>query len=363
MKKIALLFALTIISFSITAQPRKVTSHEVISSVSELSTRSNARTTAIGDTIHLSHIGVHDTLALYKYADGGYVTGTNSNGDRGFAERYDFNGNDSSMRVLGVMAQFGGKVNPSTTNTVSFKLWAISAPTVITSSLVYEGFPKNSFDTLVVPFTQLGIGSASDTLKSFYFDTASITLNGSFFVGYDMNYALSTVGDTIGLATSLNGHRNMPVAHIDTFVDDFEDTTIDKTINVVNATQWSDGNWHENYTQNDSMFNNLAIYPIVAILKPTGIAHITRNGLSLFGCYPNPANDQANIKYSLSKNTGVTIQLRNMQGLLVQEIRENELGSGEHVSAFKTSNLPAGNYVYLVLTDSGDGIAGQLTIR
>jgi len=322
------------------------------------------RTTAIGDTFTLSHVLSSDTLTLYSWGPGkGYTTGTDSFNDLGFAERYDINGADSSVRVIGVMAIFGGVVNPASANSVNFHVWNIGEPTAITATMAIGGTPTFALDTLTVPFTHLGIGATTDTLKTFLFDSATALLSFPFFVGYDMNYSFGTLnGDTIGLMCTLDGERNTPAYYAYMAVDDFGDTTRDTVINVQNATQWSDYNWHDNYTDNDSIFDHLAIYPIVAIENPTSVASVSRNSLTLFNAFPNPATNCTNIHFSLTRPGAVSIQLMDMRGAVVTNIQPGKLTAGEHTVPVDVSKLPAGNYIYLIRTYSGDGLAGKLTV-
>lgn len=323
------------------------------------------KTTAVGDTLVLSNINSADTLTMYSYPEGGYVTGPNAFGDRGFAERYDINGSDSSITVIGVMSHFGGKVNPASTRTINFKVWGLTPLVPITSSLAYQDLPTNSQDTLTVPVTQLGIGTTTDTVKSFFFPRPTDTIQGGFYIGYDLTYSFSSLnGDTIGLYSTVDGNRNTPLYNIVAVppLSEIGDTTYDTVIVVQNATLWSDNNWHDNYTQNDSIFNNLAIYPIVVIGQPTGINSITRKDLTFYGNYPNPANDITNIRFSLAKAADVTITVMDLQGRAVQTIPLQHLAASEHIVPVNVSSLAAGSYVYSVVTSGGDGIAGKLTI-
>lgn len=328
-------------------------------------TGATSRTTAIGDTLILSHIFPADTLTIYSYgADSGYVTGTNAFGDMGFAERYDVNGTDSSIVVLGVMAEFGGKVNPSSAKNVQFMLWGVSDPIVITSSFGYDGFPQNGYDTITIPVTGLGIGPSSDTLKTFLFPFPNIQ-NYNFFIGYTISYNFLTLaGDTLGLLSSKNGERTS-LHYNYTVIPDSEGASTyhnDTLINVQNATQWSDGNWYDNYAENDSLYNDLAIFPVVAINNPTGLNKVTRNNLSLYGNFPNPAVNTTNIKFSLSKSSDVTIQIAEMSGRILKTIPNNSLSPGEHVVPISTENMASGNYLYILHTSGGDAIAGQLSV-
>ena len=324
-----------------------------------------AKTTAVGDTLALTNINTADTLTMYSYPAGGFVTGPNSFGDRGFAERYEINGHDSSVTVIGVMSHFGGKVNPASTHSVNFKVWGLTPLVPITSSWAYNSFPGAGLDTITVPVTHLGIGTTVDTVKSFFFPHPTDTIQGAFFVGYDMTYNYSSLnGDTLGLYSTQNGVRNSPFYNIvmSTTLTEEPDTTYDTVIVVQNATLWSDNNWRENYTQNDSIFNNLAIYPIVVIGQPTGIGSVTRNGLTFFGNYPNPASETTNIRFSLANPADVTISVMDMNGREVKNIKQLHLSASEHNIPLNVSSLAPGVYVYSIVTSSGDGIAGRLTV-
>ena len=187
-----------------------------------------------------------------------------------------------------------------------------------------------------------------------------------------MNYNFATLaGDTIGLACSVNGDRTSTVYTITSYTDsivnmegtaDSAITVTDTVINVQNATQWSDGVWHDNYTDNDSLYNDLAIYPIVVVGNPTGVNGVKKNNLTLFGNYPNPAANTTNIRCSLRQHADVTITVMDMSGRTLSTLNNANLGTGEHIIPMNTSSLPAGDYVYLLHTSGGDGIAGKMTI-
>ena len=380
MRKLFILAIALSINVAALAQRTVHSPATVIRSVDGISfglTKANAneRTTAAGDTVALTNIPAADTpLVMYAIPGGGYLTGTDSFGDQGFAERYDIDvaADDSSLVIIGVVAEFHGVVNPLSARTVSFNAWSVGVPSAISATYGYSGFPGTSLDSVVVPFTQLGIGAAADTIKAYLFPVATGTIQNSFFVGYTMIYsATALAGDTIGLACSANGDRTSSLYSIATYVDSVfdtvtsayvADTVYDTTINVQNATQWSDGAWHDNYTDNDSLKNDLAIYPIVVIGGPTGIKGITKNNFTFFGCFPDPAVNSTNISFSLLKNADVTIQLADMAGHCIRTMKETGLATGEHIMPVSTSELASGNYLCIIRTSGGDGIATKITV-
>ncbi len=322
------------------------------------------KATAYGDTLTLSHIAATDSLTIYKLDSGGYVTGTNFWGDIAFAERYDHTDDSGrNMQVIGLFALFSGHVMPSSGKTVTFTVWDEGAKQIISATRSFRGFPDNILNTLTVPVTNLGIGATVDTLKQFYFATPTLNFYSSFFIGYSIGYNYSTLaGDTLGLASTLDGDRFPLVDYTLSYNVSAFDTTLDTVFNVQNAVMQTDSVWYDNYAQNDSIRNNLAIYPIVISGSPASVKGITRNNLTFFGNYPNPATDNTSIRFSLAANTDVTVQLMDMAGRTLSTVKENNLSTGEHIISLNTSQLPAGEYVYLLRTSGGDGIAGKIII-
>jgi len=331
-----------------------------------------ARTSAISDTFILPQMLAADTV-LYGVAGGGYVTGTDKWEDKSFAEYYNFSGNDSSIQVLGVLARFGGTVNPASTQTVNFNVWDQSYPVPITGTQIYNGFPYTILDSQTVAVTNLGIGPVASSLKEFWFSTPTSFLSAPFYVGYSMTYFFDTTtgltlhGDNFGLASSKNRVRTAATA--DSVFLQYNnnlpgiDPTLDTFLIVQNATQGADNTWYDNYTQNDGLYNNLAIYPIVVIGYSTaGVSSVGRNGLTFFGNYPNPCNNNTNIKFSLAQQTGITLQVMDAGGRVVYSRKADALAAGEHILPLSTEQFPAGDYVYLVQTSMGAGMAGKLTV-
>jgi len=355
MKKIYVLLLATFMGFAGFAQK---SSQRHIAAGEGTAMPSYARTTATGDTVTMSNTGTSGLVLYSAGADSGYLRGTNYWGDKAFAERYDFSGADSTLKLIGAVARFGGRVNTASTKSLTFNLWGVGGRQYITAGTFYSGFPSGFVLGHTVPLTDITPGFT----QQFMFN-AQAYLTGSFFFGYDINYAFSALnGDTIGAYTSPDGSRTSAATYLNVTVSG-SDTTVDTIINVQNATQWTDGNWHDNYTDNDSLFNNLAIYPIVTVWHPTGVKGITRKELTFYGSYPNPANDQTNIRLSLSTQADLTIQLTDMAGRIVNTITQRHLTAGEHTIPVNTSSLPAGEYIYLVTTSKGDGVASKITVQ
>ena len=366
MKKISGLLLLTIISCYAIAS-RKTSNHIAPVQNAEGILTNNTigyKTTNIGDTTMLSNMAANDTLVIYKVGsqDSGYATGTNIYNDMGFAERFAFNSADSSVIVIGVFALFGGTVTPTSTNSISFKIWDQGADNVAAPNFTYTGFPNNILDSMTVPCTSLGIGATKDSIMKFIFPTPSVGLSVPFFAGYTVNYNFQTLnGDTIALQCTKNGVRSGQMLQIDTIYSG-TDTLYDTIYITQNATLWSDYQWHDNYTQNDSLLNNLAIYPIVVSKNPTGVQGITKNNLCFYGNYPNPASNSTTIRYSLAKQDGVTLQVFDNLGHQIAQQSFQALTIGAHTIDLITSTYPAAQYFYILRTNSGEGFAGKIDV-
>jgi len=364
MRKLLLFISFTICTTGLFAQRTHV-SARTLSTV--YGSHNTERTTGIGDTLTMTNTNDTNTVVLYQSDSGGYVTGTDFWGDQGFAELYNINGNDSGVTVLGLIAQFGGSYNPSSPLYVTFNIWSVSLPRFYSTSYLFSGFPDQVIDSVEYPITQLGIGvgGAADTMKLFLFpDSTLVELSQSFYAGYTINYSFSSLnGDTIGLASTLNGDRDTPAYTVNTYVDASSDTITDTLIYVQNCTQWSDGNWYDNYTQDDSLFNDLIIYPVVLIDTPTSVKGITRKSLTLFGVSPNPVTSQSYVSCALNTSTSLTLQVLDMTGKVLASETYDHQSNGSHQYPLPITQLTPGTYSCLLRTGQGDGIATLFTVK
>jgi hypothetical protein len=367
MKKLLLLAITGTIGISAFAQHTAITSESNARIVNDQhylpisAPNTAAKTTGLGDTLGLTHFGSGDTTTIYSFVhDTGFVLGTNVFGDKGFAERYDFASTDSTLKVIGVVALFGGTITPASTKTVTLNVWSQAAKTVSYRPTIFDnGLPGSVLTSRIVPITQLGIGladTAADTTKAFVFASPTAFLTDSFFVGYTINYTWAALaGDTIGLYSNQDNERNDPVF--------FPYSTSDTTINNVNVTQSADGAWHDNAVDGYGLLNNLSIFPIVIVGPGTvGVPAVTRKDFTFYGNYPNPATNNTNVKFALAATADVTLSVMDMSGRMISTISEKNLTAGAHEISVNTSALPAGEYIYAIQTNNGGGIASKMVV-
>ncbi|MGE5430174.1 MAG: two-component regulator propeller domain-containing protein [Syntrophomonadaceae bacterium] len=71
--------------------------------------------------------------------------------------------------------------------------------------------------------------------------------------------------------------------------------------------------------------------------------------------YPNPFNPSTRIKYSIPKESFVSLRVFNMLGCEVAELVNGKLPAGDHEAVFDGSSLPSGMYLYRL--EAGDNVS------
>lgn len=364
MKKLLLLSIAASLSAGAMAQNTKLNATDTRKSAKEFSFTGNtsvgAKTTAVGDSFVLSPFGAMDTITYYTLVtDSGALYGTNALDRKGFAQRYNVNSADSTIKVIGVVALFGGTIDPATTKTVTFHAWSEGPRTTwVRPTLFNSGLPNTSLASLTAPVKSLGIDQTSandDTTKLFFFSAPTTFLRNNFFMGYTTAYTWATLGaDTFGLYSSKSGQRSATGYTV---------IGTDTIVNNHNTTQYTDGTWHDNLQDNFRVGQNVFIRPVVVVGPSTaGFKGVTQNNFTFLGNYPNPAVNSTNIRFALAKGTDVTIQIMDLSGRVISTINKTGFGAGEHNVAVETANLPAGEYVYIIRTGENDGIASKMTV-
>lgn len=91
--------------------------------------------------------------------------------------------------------------------------------------------------------------------------------------------------------------------------------------------------------------------PINGISVDAGVENIS-NGVS-FKLYPNPAVNNANIEFNLTKNQHVAIEAFDLLGENVYSNNEGILSSGQHTLSINCASLKNGIYLVRLITDDG----------
>ena len=90
------------------------------------------------------------------------------------------------------------------------------------------------------------------------------------------------------------------------------------------------------------------------------------NNFELYQNYPNPFNPSTTIRFRLSKNESVKLNIYNSIGELVETLVDRDLGIGIHEVIFDASsskNLSSGVYYYQLKTDSYSETKGMVLLK
>ncbi|GIV33020.1 MAG: hypothetical protein KatS3mg031_0555 [Chitinophagales bacterium] len=135
----------------------------------------------------LSNITATDTLTLYTFASGGYLSGNNNFGDMAKAEKF---GAAAGDKVTGAFFYFAVATSPVPTRTVTFTVWSDNGP---------GGSPGTVLASSSVAFSDIITSVQNDELLYVAFPTEPVLPNDSFFVGVQLPTA---AGDTVALWTT-----------------------------------------------------------------------------------------------------------------------------------------------------------------
>ncbi len=95
----------------------------------------------------------------------------------------------------------------------------------------------------------------------------------------------------------------------------------------------------------------------VVTAPPTVVGNVAN--ISKVNAYPNPANDELNVPFTLDATADVTVTLSNMLGQVVATKSMNSVSKG--TATFNTENLPAGLYNYAVIAN-GNRTTGRVVV-
>jgi len=99
----------------------------------------------------------------------------------------------------------------------------------------------------------------------------------------------------------------------------------------------------------------------VSDIRETG-AHQLPNKFALKQNYPNPFNPITHIKYALSQNAKVKIEIYDMLGKKIKTLVDDQKLAGYHSLKFDAGGLTSGVYIYKIITDKGFNAARKLML-
>lgn len=168
---------------------------------------------------------------------------------------------------------------------------------------------------------------------SFTFSTPALVEVPDFFISVDFSDSYNTMTDTIGI-----------------FMSDQECGSGDDSWE-----KFSTGEWFpiSNGTASWGLNSDFWILPILEFEDPSNTTDVfaAKNGLQIFPARPNPAYERVDFPFELSKGSKVTIEVYAADGRLVERLDKGQLGPGSYLENYNVRDLPAGSYVYGVITE------------
>jgi len=185
---------------------------------------------------------------------------------------------------------------------------------------------------------------------------------------YGIDYCPSIASDDTTLYFASHHHHYLPCWHgpaIDIFVAYFTNgiwTNVENICEPINTNAWEDspfisldGDTLYFASRRDGGYDNIYF----SVRQPTGIKgndEFLKNDMYDVNVFPNPFNDQLNIKFELNKQSSFNIRVFNLLG---QEIYEDHLTLNTGINVYKwpngfhmNSEYPSGIY-FLNISNNG----------
>ncbi len=252
----------------------------------------------------------------------GFIAGTNSYGDLGKYERFDFKKGD---KLSGFKFYFGYKKIVGDPDTLS----------LVVKTVGTNGAPDSTIAKLPAMTGMLD----TTGMGNIFILNSPITLDGPVFIGFEFS---STANDTIAITTDKDGEG------------DKADRAWEK---------FSDGNYNDFGTQLNSSYSwgiDVDLW-IKAYYKKGIIVNVESQGTkipqqySLDQNYPNPFNPTTTIRFSLKVSANVGLKIYNILGQQVATLLNKDMRPGVHAVNFNASALASGVYFYRLEVKGADG--------
>ena len=94
------------------------------------------------------------------------------------------------------------------------------------------------------------------------------------------------------------------------------------------------------------------IFDTTSAVNSASLQQIARENVSM-NVYPNPANNNINVKFNLTSNKQVKLTMLNMLGEEIMELTNTQFNAGEHIINMNASKLADGVYYFRLQTNDG----------
>lgn len=256
------------------------------------------------------------------FSDGwGFVSGTNNYGDRAKAQLLPLQ-TDNDVVVREIWGWFS-EVQTVGDGPVTANVYALNQNGDGPGDLLAS---STSLKTSELNYVE---GQAFPT--AFVFDQPVSVNDIGFYAGIDISELYATA-DTVALWQTDDGCGD-------------------------GSTSWElfdDGVTWSNISTSWGLNANWLISAVVEFNTTTDVddqlAFVAQNGLQLYPAFPNPSAETVNLKYELDSPERVRIEVYSAAGRLLQQHDLGRQMTGEHTERIDVSELPAGAYVYGIVT-------------
>lgn len=107
---------------------------------------------------------------------------------------------------------------------------------------------------------------------------------------------------------------------------------------------------------NDIYIDDINIVGAVGVMEQ-------QDGIGSFDVYPNPAQDNTMVEFSLEKRDNITVEVMDLNGKVVQQVFTGDLGIGTHQFPVNTAELSSGIYLVRLMTDDGKYLTRKLVVE
>lgn len=284
--------------------------------------------TLVPPSLFTGNLAIYGVLAPQT----GYVTGTNSYGDKAKVQVFNSTG---TVHVEQLLFVFAAKDENGTPNSmVHARVYALNGPGTNTAGTAVTTAPGDVLGNVDIPISQCD--TAGLTIATF---SPSITLNGNFGGGFDFSDLASGVG--LGVLSSVDGNPGSA-----------DDQNWEKA---------SDDAW-------DAMSGAWGLQIDMAILAvlDDGFAGINDpgsfNNMRMSFISSNPANDNVTVAYEMLNDANSRLTVMDGKGAKVIDQQLGRTAQGQHQTDLDVSDLTNGTY-YVTLFANGNPLTKKLVVQ
>lgn len=264
-----------------------------------------------------------DVQVLYQPVDDwGFIGGTNFFGDKEKAQLIE-NTTNTSITIKEAWALFG-YVSSVGNGNVRMKIYRVDP----------DGGPGSMrAQTNDVRVENIEINDTAVVATPFFFPVTVDLDEPSFYLSLDISGLYNTFDTVAVFSTELGCGSGREAYDL-----------------------WQNDQWFpvvESWGGLQDFDINYSLLAIVEFDDPNSVndPYFQQGLLRLYPAAPNPAREQVRLNYELEEPGPVQIEIYSSDGRRLQLLELGHQGAGRHRREINTGHLPAGSYVYTILTD------------